>query len=98
MRYPIFQNPTNAEKAVVTLIDIPFWKCSHECYLDILLLTNLDVCDYPFEIGPYPSPLSWVSYMDSTLQLCLISTHLIISNFITSNHIQFHHNMYLVFI
>ena len=53
------------------LIDVPFWKCSFHCYLDIVIFCGLDPKDYPWQIGPYPCPLTWVSYMESTFQFCL---------------------------
>lgn len=71
----VYQNIHHQQIGHKTLIKIPFWKCSYICYLDILLLCELRVEDYPWEIGPYPCPMSWVSYMESTFQfrwICLM--------------------------
>ena len=93
MKYPIYNNVKDEKQGQVSIIDIPYWKCSHHCYLDLCLLTQCDPKDYPYQIGPYPCPLAWVSYMDSTLQLRshnIISYHIII-HYITSHYIISHH-------
>ena len=92
MKYPIYNKPQDAANRQIKLIDIPFWKCSHHCYLDILLVTQCDEKDYPFEIGPFPCPLAWVSFMESTFQFSL-NYHVL--NHITLNNIT---SQYLVFI
>lgn len=54
---------------------MPFWKCSHVCYEELVLFCRLSIEDYPWCIGPYPSPMTWVSYMESTFQFSLINHH-----------------------
>jgi len=87
MKYLIYDGLENAINNISKLIDIPFFKCSHHCYLIILTAIQESLKDYPFEIGPYPSPLSWVSYMDSALQF---------SHIITSHITPLHYITYLV--
>jgi len=55
-----------------TLIDIPYWVSSLVCYEDILLYLGLSIEDYPVSIGPFASPMNYVQYMDSLLQLNII--------------------------
>ena len=82
IKHLVYNDP---DAATPILIDVPFWKCSYHCYLDILFSCGLDPNDYPWQIGPYPCPLTWVSYMESTFQFCvvsnLISSHLICGAF-----------------
>ena len=52
-----------------SLIEIPYWVSSLVCYEDILLYVGLSIADYPVSIGPFPSPMNYVQYMDSLLQL-----------------------------
>lgn len=73
MRYPVFACPQDKLHQIVTEIKIPYWKCGHQHYLEILTLIKKPLSDYPFEYGPYPSPLSYVSFMDSILELRILS-------------------------
>ena len=69
MDYLVYNNQRDAWNGKTTTIKIPYWKGTHKHYLPILTACKLLLADYPFEYGPYPSPLSWVSYMDSILEL-----------------------------
>lgn len=97
IKHPVFVDP---DDTTPTIIDVPFWKCSHQCYLDILLLCCLMPEDYPWEIGPYPCPLTWVSYMESTFQFsfCFQTSHYITSHPITSDHILLHTTYIYIYI
>lgn len=73
MDYLVF----DAKQNEIRLIQIPFWKTNPPCYVQILFFITQSIDNYPYEIGPYPSPLSWVSYMDSMFQLSYICSHCI---------------------
>ena len=64
----VYENEQHRAIGLTKIINIPYWKCSYICYMDILTFCGLAFEDYPWKIGPYPCPLSWVSYMDSTFQ------------------------------
>ena len=65
----VYQNPADKQEGIVSEIAVPFYKVSHVCYQDILLLCKLRIEDYSWSIGPYPCPLTWVSFMESTFEL-----------------------------
>lgn len=76
MDYIVYLNAEAAKNNDVSTIKIPFFKCTPACFLDIMrVIRDLELPDYRFEIGPYPSPLTWVSYMESTFQFCLYFQH-----------------------
>ena len=69
------QQDKNMKK--ISLIDIPYWVSSLVCYQDILLYIGLRIEDYPASIGPFASPMNYVQYMDSLLQLNITFLHCI---------------------
>ena len=91
MDYIVYLSAADAKIGKTSIIKIPLWKCSHVCYLDILqVIYDIELADYPFEYGPYPSPYSWVSYMESTFQFSF--------NFIIFEFLSFIYILYLIYI
>lgn len=72
MDYLVYENKKAWWNCTPTIIKIPYWKATHHHYQELLTVCQLRIADYPFEYGPYPSPLSWVSYMDSIFELTFI--------------------------
>ena len=71
-RYLVYFSREDKENGNAQEIPVPYWKAQLPEYEDILTWTKLLIKDYPVEIGPYPCPETFVSFMDSLLQYVII--------------------------